>query len=176
MEAACSSLILGDDHLLASTVSLIQHLGVHEQRTFLHALLRILLKRHLGDTRGDIHDENQQDCSKAMGGAAALISKIVKDTTVLKDELVDWLTGVSGDDIGLEINVRRVVVSVLANDHGRSLVRTNGLPAYTFLVRLLSVLNKSLESFGDKLYIAHTPMLHQEGISISSILQQNLIC
>lgn len=130
MEATCSSLIFGDDHLLASTVSLIKYLGVHEQRTFLHSILRILSKEHLGDTRGGIHDENLQDCSRALGGAAALISELVKDTTALKDELVDWLTGVSGDDIGLEINVRRVVVSVLVNDHGKSLVRTNGLPAY----------------------------------------------
>lgn len=41
------------------------------------------------------------------------------------------------------------------------------LPAYKFSARILRVFNKSLESFGDKLSIAHTPMLHQEGINIS---------
>lgn len=122
MEATCSSLLIGDDHLLANSVSLIQHLGVHEQKKFLHSLLRILSKRHLGGTSGSIHHEDPQDSSRALRGAAALISKLVKDTIVLKDELVDWLTGVSGDGIGLEINIRRVVISALVDDHGRSIV------------------------------------------------------
>lgn len=158
--------MIGNDHLLANIVSLIQHLGVPEQRIFLHSLLRILSKRHLRDATGGIPDEIQQGCSKALRGAAALIFNFVKNTTVLKDGLVDWLTGVSGDDIGQEVDIRRAVLSALADDHGMLLKWTIGLPAYRLLARMLSVLKKSLESFGDKLSIMHTPMLRQEGISM----------
>lgn len=66
--------------------------------------------------------EKQQDDNKALGGTAALISKLVQDSEVLKDGLVDWLTGVSGDAVGQEINVRRAVVAALAHDHSRLLV------------------------------------------------------
>lgn len=167
MEAICLSLLLGDDRLLANSVSLIKHLGAHEQRTFLHSILRILSKRHLGDTRSGIHDEKQQDYSKALRGAAALISNLVENNKILKDGLADWLTGMSGDDIGEEINVRRTVISALANDHGGLLIGNIDLPAYKFLDRMLSVYKKSLESFGDKLSITYTPILRQEGIRIS---------
>lgn len=146
VEAIASSLLLGDDHLLTNIISLIQQLGVYEQKSFIYSLLRILSRRHLGGTSGGIHDEVRQDCSKALKGATALIWKLAKNSTVLKDGLVDWLSGVSGDGIGQEINVRRAVVSALADDRAR----------------MLSVLTKSLESFGDKLSIKHTPMLHQE--------------
>lgn len=159
------SLLLGDDRLLANHVSLIQNLGAHEQRTVLHSILRNLSERHLGDTRSEIHDEKQQDCSKALGGAAALISNLVENNEILKDGLADWLTGISGDDIGMELNIRRAVVSALANDHGELLIETIDLPAYIFLDRMLSVYKKSLESFGDKLSITYTPILRQEGIS-----------
>lgn len=166
VEAIASSLLLGDDHLLTNIISLIQRLGVYEQKSFLYSLLRILSRRHLGGTSGGKHDEVRQDCSKALKGAAALIWKLAKNSTVLKDGLVDWLSGVSGDGIGQEINVRRAVVSALADDHGRLFISTIDFSAYRFLARMLSVLTKSLESFGDKLSIKHTPMLHQEGISM----------
>ncbi|MCJ1465899.1 telomere binding protein [Pseudocyphellaria aurata] len=146
VEATCSSFILGEDHLLTNSVNLVQNLGVHEQRSFLHSLLRILSKRHLENTSGGHPYEKQQDNKKALGGTAALISKLVQDSEVLQDGLVDWLTGVSGDAVGQDFNVRRAVVAALAHDQAR----------------ILHVLNKSLELFGDKLSIRHTPMLHQE--------------
>ena len=161
------SLILGDDRLLANCVSLIQHLGAHEQRNFLHSILRILSKRHLGGTRSGIHDEKQQDYSKALRGAAALISNLAENNKFLKDGLEHCLNENHGYDLGEEINVRRAVVSALANDHGRLRIRNIDLPAYRFLDRILSVYKKSLESFGDKLSITYTPILRQEGISIS---------
>lgn len=119
MEATCSSLICGEDHLLANSVSLIQHLGVYEQKNFLYSLLRILSRRHLGATNCGIQSEKQQDWGKPLRGVAALISKLANNSAVLKDGLVDWLTGVSGDGIGQEINIRRAVVSALVDDHGR---------------------------------------------------------
>ena len=119
MEATCSSLICGEDLLLANSASLIQHLGVYEQKNFLYSLLRILSRRRLGATSGGIQSEKQQDRGKALRGVAALISKLANDSAVLKDGLVDWLTGVSGDGIGQEINIRRAVISALVDDHGR---------------------------------------------------------
>lgn len=120
VEAICSSLICGNDISLANNVSLIQSLGAHEQRFFLYSLLRVLSKRHLSTFSKD-HNDKQQEFIRALGGAGALISHLVKDSVILKDALADWLTGASGDGISQESTIRRAVVAALSGDHGGSI-------------------------------------------------------
>lgn len=65
-----------------------------------------------------------------------------------KEHLISWLTGTSGAGLGDGIAIRRTVVVVLSKD--KAAIET--------------VLEKSLQNFGDQLYIKHTPTLQQEGI------------
>ena len=122
MEATCSSLIRGDDHLLANSLSLIRSLAVHEQKVVLFSLLRIISKRSLSEFSSDIKDEKQVEFGGAIGGAAALISNIVQDSIDLKDSLVDWLTGVSDNGIGQDHAIHRAVIAALSEDYGRLIV------------------------------------------------------
>lgn len=165
VEATCSSLIYGDDHILANIVCLIRNLAVHEQNNFLFSLLRILSKRSLSKLDGSIKEEKQPEYVRAIGGAAALILNIVRDSTTLKDTLTDWLIGVSGDGIGQGHAIHRTVIAVLSVDHSMFFVRTYYPVADILLGQVTSVLNKTLGIFGDKLSIKHTPMLHQEGFT-----------
>lgn len=100
-------------------MSLIRSLAVHEQKAFLFSLLRILSKRSLSKPSSVIKDEKEPEHKKTIKGAAALVSNIVQDSTVLKDALADWLTGVSGDGIGQDHAIHRAVIAALSEDHSR---------------------------------------------------------
>lgn len=176
MEVLCSGLIYGDGTLLIDYLSLIKNLGAQEQKTFLYSLLRILSKHRLSSFKGNSSDDEQQEHTRILRGAGALISSLVKDSDVLKDALISWLTGVSGDGIAQETAIRRVVIAALSVDHGRG-------PTWVFkahtdrqaLARMIVLFNKILELFGDKLFIKHTPMLHQQGF-ITSLSEKSFDC
>ncbi|KAI9698436.1 MAG: telomere binding protein [Candelina mexicana] len=128
---------------------LISFMLSHEQRNVLYSMLRILPKRHLPPSRSSEDGTLWQGDAREVGSAAGLISGIVRDDDEkgrLKDELVAWLTDTSGGGIGEDVGIRRAVVVSLKIDAGR----------------LPSVLDKTMRQFGDKLYIKHAPILHQE--------------
>lgn len=80
---------------------------------------------------------------------AALIAQVIaNDVPHQKEHLISWLTGTSGAGLGDGIAIRRAAVVVLSKD--KAAIET--------------VLEKSLQQFGDQLYIKHTPTLQQEGI------------
>lgn len=165
MEAVCSSLIYGDDTFLINYRSLIKNMGVQEQKTSLYALLRILSKHRLPSFTGTLSDDEQQEHTRILRGAAALISSLFTDSDILKDALISWLTGGSGDGIGQEKAIRRAVIAALSDDHGREFTWVVKVHAdRQALARMIALFNKTLELFGDKLFIKHTPMLHQQGL------------
>lgn len=168
VEAVCSRLIYGDSTLLISYLSLIKNMGVQEQKNFLYSLLRILSKHRLSSFTGNLNVDEQQEHTRILRGAGALISCLVKDSDILKDALVSWLTGISGDGIAQEQAIRRAVIAALSVDHGREpawVVKANA--DRQALARMIALFNKILELFGDKLFIRHTSMLHQQGLTIS---------
>lgn len=72
-----------------------------------------------------------------------------------KEHLVSWLTSSSGAGLGDGIAIRRAVVVVLSRE------KTD----------IETVLDKSLQQFGDQLYIKHTPTIQQDGkINLSIFL------
>lgn len=119
VEAVCSSLIYGDDTFLIIYRSLIKNIGDQEQKTSLYALLRILSRHRLPSFMGTSSDDEQQEHTRILRGAAALISFLVKDSNILKDALISWLTGGSGDGIGQGKAIRRAVIAALSDDHSR---------------------------------------------------------
>lgn len=172
VEAVCLRLIYGDDTLLINYLSLIKNLGAQEQKTFLYSLLRILSKHRLSSFTGNLSDDEQQEHTRILCGAGALIWCLVKDSDILKDALISWLIGVSGDGIAQEKAIRRAVIAALSIDHGRELNWVVKAHAdRQALARMIVLFNKILNLFGDKLFIKHTPMLHQQGL-ITSFLRE----
>lgn len=176
VEAVCSSLIYGDDTFLINYHSLIKYMGGQEQKTSLYSLLRILSKHRLPTFTGTLSDDEQQEDTRILRGAAALISFLVKDSDILKDALISWLTGGSGDGIGQEKAIRRAVIAALSDDHGRKFTWFVKVHAdRQALARMIVLFKKTLELFGDKLFIKHTPMLHQQGFTTSLYARNHLI-
>ncbi|MCJ1243053.1 telomere binding protein [Trapelia coarctata] len=111
-------------------------LSSHELKKVLYALIRVV-SRKLHSIEGD---------QQYIGGLAALVEDLISDKDGLQEALVDWLTDLSGESTGSDINTRRGVLAALSS-------RLNILK---------EIVQKALEQFGDKLYIKHTPVLHQE--------------
>ncbi|KAJ6782493.1 hypothetical protein PWT90_05296 [Aphanocladium album] len=89
-----------------------------------------------------------QDASenKIVTSVAGIINVLVKDDAARKLFLVSWCTASSGAGLGDTIGIRRAVLAALATDKD--------------LITL--VLEKSLNQFGDQLYIKHAAILQQE--------------
>ena len=146
-EAASSSLIHGEDHFVKIYQLLMHDLGSHEKKIYLYSLLRILSRLYLALERNNDIDREEPNGpnKKDLNGVIALIAMLVDGSPQLQNALVDWLAGTSSDSIGQSHKMHRVVIAALSSD------------------RKKTVLQKTLQLFGDKLYIKHTPILHQEG-------------
>lgn len=119
-----------------------------EYRNFLYTVLEIAPGLYLSTPviTGDDAQWWQSD-TKVVSSVAALIAHIVSDIQHHKEHLISWLTGSSGAGLGDGIAIRRAVIAVLSRD--KTVIQT--------------VLDKSLQQFGDQLYIKHTPTLQQDG-------------
>jgi telomere length regulation protein len=89
----------------------------------------------------------QSDAS-LVSATAGMIKLIVADEESRKSQLVSWLSSPSGAGIGEGAAIRRAAVAALAID--KTAVET--------------ILDKSLQQFGDQLYIRHTSVMQQEGM------------
>lgn len=92
-----------------------------------------------------------------------MVRGLVQSNPVIEHHLLDWLTASNGESIGLGLGLRRAVIATIAQDKGNF-----PLPCpLTVLMfskdKLLMVLDKTLQQFGDKLRIQHDSMLQQEG-------------
>ncbi|KUI57571.1 DNA replication checkpoint protein tel2 [Cytospora mali] len=122
--------------------SLFDNLAHMEQRNVLFGLLKTIAELHLNKLEGD--DEASDRTS--ISAAASVINGLVANEAKYMSHLVTWLTNATGAGVGDGIGIRRAVLAVLASDGDN----------------ILTVLEKSLNQFGDFLYIKHTPMLQQE--------------
>lgn len=83
-----------------------------------------------------------------VSAAAGLICLMITKTEARKGHLILWLTTSSGAGIGEAIAIRRAALAAIASVNSD----------------VESVLDKSLQQFGDKLYIKHTPAMQQDGM------------
>ncbi|KAL9120891.1 MAG: hypothetical protein Q9187_002558, partial [Circinaria calcarea] len=126
---------------------LLNSLAIHEQKTVLQSTLRILSKIDTPSTQSMNGSSATADITaKTVRGMAALLVTVMGSQVQLREALADWLTSTSGGSIGVDDNTRRATTAVLAQDQEL----------------FESTLSKLLQLFGDKLYIKHTPVLHQE--------------
>lgn len=114
-----------------------------EQRTLLFSILKIISDVHLNSLNGS----NSSEVQTMISAAAGIIKSLVADDTKYLSHLVTWLTSANGAGLGDTIGIRRAVLSVLSSDRDS----------------IATVFEKSLNQFGDYLYIRHTPVLQQEG-------------
>ncbi|KAJ4144870.1 hypothetical protein LMH87_003738 [Akanthomyces muscarius] len=89
-----------------------------------------------------------QDASedRTVSSVAGIINALIKDEPTRKSFLVSWCTASSGAGLGDGIGIRRAVLAALAIDNDA----------------ITSVLEKSLNQFGDELYIKHAAILQQD--------------
>jgi telomere length regulation protein len=114
----------------------------------LDAALKTLSKRHLSTSEATESLEWWRVDAGVVAGAAAYLKSIVSKNDIRRSHLISWLTSLSGAGVGEAIGIRRAALAVLSDSK----------------YDMESVLEKSLQQFGDQLYIKHAPSLQQEGI------------
>lgn len=113
-------------------------------------MLKIIADVHLHELNASNPSEEQRKVSAAAG----IIKSLVANETKYLSHLVTWLTSANGAGLGDTIGIRRAVLAVLSSDRDS----------------IATVFEKSLNQFGDYLYIRHTPVLQQEG------MQDGMLC
>lgn len=143
------SLVLGDVKYQVHFEKLLGSLSNIEQRNVLYVILKLLSTEYLSAvvTTEDNPTWYQSDASVVSAVAGSIALFIAKSET-RKGHLVSWMTSSSGAGAGEGIAIRRAALAAIS--------------AYRSDVE--SVLDRSLQQFGDKLYIKHTPTLQQEGM------------
>ncbi|KAI1756471.1 telomere length regulation protein [Xylaria castorea] len=122
--------------------TLINNYPLPEQRKVLLLLLKLLSDLYLNSI--DNSDLNQDH--PTFWASVGVLQLVVTNNDAQRSNLVAWLTGASGAGVGEGCGIRLVAVAALA-DHKES---------------ILTLLERSLNQFGDRLYIKHTPILQQE--------------
>ncbi|KAG5927584.1 hypothetical protein E4U42_002045 [Claviceps africana] len=84
--------------------------------------------------------------NETVSAVAGLIHDVVHNDQNRVAQLVGWCCSTSGAGLGNAIGIRRAVVALLAEDKET----------------ITSVLEKSLDQFGDQLYIKHTAIMQQQ--------------
>ncbi|RAH72625.1 telomere length regulation TEL2 family protein [Aspergillus aculeatinus CBS 121060] len=122
--------------------TLFDHLRPNEQIAIIEAIFRDIEKKHFSSI---IPDETQSVPQEVLSAAAALCSLVTKDRPQVQAQIIDWLSKGQGGSIHT-IELRRALLASFAH--------TTDL--------MVSLVTKSLDQSGDKLYIQHAPIRSQE--------------
>lgn len=149
------SLILGNQDKSTQFANLLNHLPTFEQKNVLYSTLQVISREKLSTSIITEADSSWwKSDANLISGAAGLIKSMVSSAESRKTRLLSWLTSSSGAGVGESIAIRRAVVAVIAEDKSD----------------IESLLERSMQQFGDQLYIRHTPTIQQEGNNVSSLL------
>ncbi|KAK0733972.1 telomere length regulation protein-domain-containing protein [Lasiosphaeria miniovina] len=113
-----------------------------EQRKVMSSVLKVFSNSY-ANRLGRCESDNSAAVISAVTGA---LSSIVAPDSNGRSHLVEWLTSSSGAGLGEGIAIRRAVLAVISQDKDS----------------IVDVLEKSINQFGDQLYIKHSPILQQE--------------
>ncbi|KAI0596625.1 telomere length regulation protein-domain-containing protein [Biscogniauxia sp. FL1348] len=137
-----TELLIRDEEGKALFTQLLGHVPAPEQRKWLLIILKLLSDMYLNSV--DTSDITN-DCP-TIWAAAGVLKAIIGDSEAQMNNLLAWLTSASGAGIGESCGIRRAAVAVIADDKEA----------------ISTLLEKSLNQFGDQLYIRHAPALQQE--------------
>ncbi|CAG8949598.1 hypothetical protein HYFRA_00007831 [Hymenoscyphus fraxineus] len=145
--ALLDSLILGNEDKSAQFITLLNHLPTFEQKNVLYSTLQFVSREKLSTSITTEADSSWwKSDAKVISGASSLIKSLVSGAESRSNQLMAWLTSSSGAGVGESIAIRRAVVAVIAEEKSS----------------IESLLEKSIQQFGDQLYVRHTPTIQQE--------------
>ncbi len=124
-------------------ILLLDGLPLADQRRVFFSTLKIFSEDYLSRYGTCEPDEGKV----AVAAVAGAIGSLIGVDGTRRDLAVEWLTSSSGAGLGEGVGIRRAVMALISQDRDR----------------IVSVLEKSINQFGDQLYIKHSPMLQQEG-------------
>lgn len=149
------ALLLREDGDLEAFNRLLVGLPLTERMKLFSSLLRYLTSTFFD--KPSVADPSTND--PVISAVAGLICKATPDETFKKTCIVDWLIGPVGAGPDGDIAIRRAVFACLAKDEHS----------------LADALEKSMEQFGDDLYIKHTPMLQHQGRALPCSLRASCV-
>lgn len=114
-----------------------------EQRKILYLVIQHMSDAFLSSV--DLEDGSED--YPQVWAVAGVLKTIAASHSQRKAHLITWLTSASGAGIGDACGARRAVIAAISEDKDS----------------ILAVLEKSMNQFGDQLYIRHSPILQQEG-------------
>ncbi|KAI0896826.1 telomere length regulation protein-domain-containing protein [Annulohypoxylon nitens] len=137
-----TDLLLRDSDTQALFKKLLGSLPSLEQRKILDLIIKFISDKYLNP----IDSGNATKDVAIISAASSVLKAVVGNNEAQKNNLINWLTGGSGAGIGEGYGIRRAAVAVFSDDKES----------------MVSILEKSLSQFGDKLYIMHAPLLQQD--------------
>lgn len=140
-------LLLGADGDSKALKKLMGIMPTLEQKSVLNSALRLLVRRYVSDDPNHDNPDWWQEDVAVVSAAAAYLNALLDGNATRKEMLLSWLTSLSGAGIGEAIGIRRAAIAVFSQSK----------------YDLESILEKSMQQFGDQLYIKHTPSLQQDG-------------
>ncbi|KAF2400397.1 hypothetical protein EJ06DRAFT_428657 [Trichodelitschia bisporula] len=157
IEELLQALPLKADSLLPKFGKMIGSIPVYDQRSVLRLVLSALALHHLGiqPRETDVLKTTPWDVT----GSAALLRGIISDDATLLDALVACLTQLVPPATTQSVGLQRAALTALRDDSDR----------------METVLEKSLERFGDQLFIKHTPIIEQEATAQILLLSAGYI-
>lgn len=123
-----------------------------DQKLFIDAAIKLLSKKFSLVQNYVVEDKWYLQEKDIVEAAARYLNILTNNVESRKAHLISWLTSPTGAGLGEKIGIRRAVIASLA----------------TFKTDIETVFDRALDQFGDQLYIKHTPVLQQEGMTFFS--------
>ncbi|QDS68262.1 hypothetical protein FKW77_010626 [Venturia effusa] len=139
-------LVLEETGAMSSFKQLIQSLHSYEQRSVLKSILRCVSKMSEVAKDDPWQWSVLETNAPEIAGSAAVLNGFLFDNEILLDYLVELLTRLESSPMIGPCTLQRVVLACIANDNDR----------------IASVMEKSMEQFGDQMFVKHAPMVQQE--------------
>lgn len=119
-----------------------------ERRRLLYSLLKFASRTYF-DGAADLSASEPE--TSTVAAVAGLVNSAVLQVESRVNLLLSWLTDSSGAAPGESVGIRRAVIAVVAQKKDD----------------ITTVVEKSLDQFGDQLYVRHAPLLQQEGKALT---------
>ncbi|CAN9341425.1 unnamed protein product [Alternaria alternata] len=137
-----------DNSSLERLPNLLSRMKTFEQRKYLNAIVVLVTKEYFS-VENVRRDDASIAVSSTVSSAAALFYTLIKDNDVLKEHLVLLLSRSTIPALDESLLCRRSALAALAKDDEK----------------LHTLLENLIKTFGDSVYIRHTPVLQQEALA-----------
>ncbi|KAG9188639.1 hypothetical protein G6011_07344 [Alternaria panax] len=137
-----------DSGSVGSLTIFLSQMKTFEQRKYLNAIVVFVAKEYFSSETIS-KDDAPIVANITISSIAALFHTLIKDNDVLKEHIVSSLTRSTIPALDESLSARRSVLAALAKDDEK----------------LHTLLENLIRTFGDSVYIRHTPVLQQEALA-----------